>query len=190
LRRSNFPQPISPFSSPFASSASQPFSSGAYASTLPSSLMPGSSLGGPAAPDPGTAPAPHHSPSAMPTSPADTVDMQTPGMIADKSNPLPGMPSLNLDSLPDPTSPDAQSQPSQPDLPELRQPLDAGLLHQELTAKLASAQPTGSPQKTTQQPPPPPPAPLPAETPDPVNKQPQLSPVHAPLPTPFDIFNH
>ena len=116
--------------------------------------------------------------------------MQTPGMIADKSNPLPGMPSLNLDSLPDPTAPGAQDQ--QTDLPELRQPLDAGLLHHEMTVKLAPAQPTAtaSSQKNTLPTPATPPTPLPPETPSPISKQPQLSPVHAPLASPLDMFNH
>jgi hypothetical protein len=193
LGKSNFTPLISPFNSSFASSASQPYYTGAYSSALPSSLAPGSSLGATQAPAPAPAPAHRPSPTALPTSPADTVDMQTPGMIADKSNPLPGMPSLNLDSLPDPTAPDAQNQQQSQDLPELRQPLDAGLLHHEMTAKLAPAQPTQATapgQKNTLPTPATPPAPPPPETPEPISKQPQLSPVHAPLTSPLDMFNH
>ena len=180
---------VSPYNSPVASSASQPFYAGAYSAVLPTSLAPISSLGAPSA---APAPAPHHSLSELPNSPTETIDMQTPGMTADKANPLPGMPNLNLDSLPDPTSTDAQSQQQQPELPEIRQPLDAGLLHQEMSVKLAPAQPlqvTASAQKNAQPTPATPPAPPPPETPEPINKQPQLSPVHAPLPTPFDILN-
>ena len=188
----NFAPLISPFNSVFASSASQPYYSGAYSSALPSSLAPGSSLGATQAPAPAPTPAHRPEPSALPTSPADILDMQTPGMIADKSNPLPGMPSLNLDSLPDPTAPDAQNQQQPQELPELREPLDAGLLHHEMTVKLAPAQPTAtaSSQKNAQPVPVAPPAPPPPETPEPISKQPQLSPVHAPPMSPLDMFNH
>jgi hypothetical protein len=190
LGKSSFAPLISPFNSSFASTASQPYYSGAYSSALPTGLAPGSSLGASQAPAPAPAPAHRPSPTGLPTSVADTVDMQTPGMIADKNNPLPGTPSLNLDSLPDPSSPDAQNQQQQPELPGLRQPLDAGLLHQEMTAKLALAQPAVPGQKNTLPTPAPPPAPPPPETPEPISKQPQLSPVHAPLACPFDMFNH
>jgi len=184
---------VSPYNSATASSATQPFySSGAYASKLPLSLTPTESFGGlPAEPASAPAPAPHRSLSALPTSPADTIDLQTPGMIADKSNPLPGMPNLNLDSLPDPSSTSTQNQQQEAELPEVRQPLDAGLLHQEMTVKLAPTQPlqvNASAQKPQQ--PATPPAPPPQETPEPISKQPTLSPVHAPLPSPFDILNH
>jgi hypothetical protein len=188
--KSNFTPLISPFNSPFASTAIQPYYTGAYSSALPPGLAPGSSLGASEAPAP--APAPEHrpSPTALPTSPADTVDMQTPGMIADKSNPLPGTPSLNLDSLPDSNSPDSQNPQQSQELPELHQPLDAGLLHQQLNAKLTTAQANASGQKNTPTVVATPAAPPPPETPEPISKQPQLSPVHAPLTSPLDMFNH
>jgi len=186
----NFAPLISPYNSAVASSATQPFYSGAYSSPLPSSLMPSAPAGGvPESSAP--APAPHRSLSALPTSPADTVDLQTPGMIADKADPLPGMPNLNLDSLADPSVTNPQNPQQPPELPETPQPLDAGLLHQEMSIKLAPAQPlqaTASSQKTAQKAAAPP-APPPQETPEPISKQQQLSPVHAPLPSPFDIIN-
>jgi hypothetical protein len=184
----NFAPLISPYNSPVASSATQPFYSGAYSTALPSSLTPTAPVGGlPESP----APAPHRSLSALPTLPADTVDMQTPGMIADKADPLPGMPNLNLDSLADPSVTNPQNPQQAPELPESPQPLDAGLLHQEMNIKLAPAQTlqaNASSQKTAQKAAAPP-APPPPETPEPINKQQQLSPVHAPLPSPFDIIN-
>jgi len=176
---------ISPFNSSYASSASQPFGSGAYSTKLPSSLAPTGALNAPP-PAAAAAPAPHRSLSDLPASSTETIDMQTPGMIADKTNPLPGMPSLNLDSLPDPTATSAQEQA---ELPQIREPVDADLLHQEMTAKAAPAQPTGATKKQTPQPPVAPPAPPPPEEPMPISKQPQLSPVHAPVASPFDMLN-
>jgi hypothetical protein len=120
--------------------------------------------------------------------------METPGMIAEKANPLPGAPDLDLDSLPDQSGENThnQQQAGQPvQLPELPQAMDAGLLHDELTAKLNPSKVAQAGAKSQQTPQPPKPAtPPPPETPSPISQQPQLSPVHAPLPNPFDILNH
>ncbi|HEX4139427.1 MAG TPA: hypothetical protein VHY09_03710 [Candidatus Methylacidiphilales bacterium] len=176
---------ISPLSSPGAVSATQPFDAGAYAAALPPSLAPTSPLD---VPRPAvSAPAPS-SKTYTPPSPTDTIDMETPGAIADKSNPLPGTPDLNLDSLPDQTNTQNTQQADEP--AQLPEAMDAGLLHEELKEKLDPQKPT--PAKVAVQQPvqptttPTPPAP---EAPEPINKQPQLSPEHAPLPNPFDILN-
>ena len=112
-------------------------------------------------------------------------------MIADKTDPLPGTPNLDLDSLPDPNNNAQDQQP--PQLAKLPQAMDAGLLHEELSAKL---EPTKNPQAramSQQAAPTPPPTALntpPApETPMPISQQPMLSPVHPPIPNPFDILN-
>ena len=178
---------ISPFSSAAALSASQPFNASAYASPLPPSLVPGSEYGMSAQnSDPVPAPKPTVSP--LPTTPLDTVDMETPGMVADKSSPLPGTPDLNLDSLPDQNEPSQQPTDGPPQLPQLGQAADADQLHAQMNAKLSSPKMA---LKTADKPTPPPaPAqPPPPEVPMPISQQPMISPVHAPLPNPYDILN-
>jgi hypothetical protein len=179
---------ISPLSSPAALSAAQPFNVSAYAAALPPSLAPTSALDAPPQQQ-GPAPAPE----LKPPSPTDTIDMQTPGAVADKADPLPGAPDLNLDSLPDPngTNRHDQAQPGAlPELPQVGQAMDAGLLHEEMKAKLNSGKPVPANAQPQDQQPAKPTAPPPPEAPSPINQQPQLSPVHAPLPSPFDILNH
>ncbi len=174
-------------SSPISTAASQPFDTGAYAAALPKGLAPVASLDAPPASAP---PTPSRPPSPVATLPTDTIDVQTPGLIADKADPLAG-PDLNLDSLPD--SNDGNAQNSQPaELPQLPEALDENLLHAQQTAKLEGLK--GAQAKAKAQPPVQAPTaaatPPPPEAPDPISKQPQISPVHAPLPNPFDILNH
>jgi hypothetical protein len=186
---------ISPLSSPLALAATQPYDAGAYASRLPPSLAPINSMdvAGPLEqpPAPKSAPAPAPQAEPKPVSPIESIDMETPGAIADKSDPLPGAPDLSLDSLPD-QSTQAPPQPGEPPvLPELPQTPDASLLHEEITQKLAPPRATlaTAPQEK-QAPPAKPLTPPQPEAPAPISQQPQISPVHAPVPSPFDILNH
>jgi hypothetical protein len=70
--------------------------------------------------------------------------------------------------------------------------MDADRMHQQLNAKL-QVQSSIPGQSTAQSQPPNPTPPqnqqLPPETPMPISRQLQLSPVHAPLPNPYDILN-
>ena len=114
-------------------------------------------------------------------------------MIADKTDPLPGTPNLDLDSLPDPNSNNAQDQQQPPQLAKLPQAMDAALLHEELSAKLDPTKNAQAKAMSQQAAPTPAPAalntPPPPETPMPISHQPMLSPVHPPIPDPFDILN-
>ncbi len=181
---------ISPLSSPGILSASQPFNSGVFASPLPPSLVPGTTADGlPAMAAPASAPPPAPGRSG-PVSPTETVDMQTPGMVADKTGPLPGAPDLSLDSLPDPNSNDLPQRPdAQAQLPQVAQAMDSDQLHAALDTKLKSPKVALNTTEKQVEQPPKPVVPPPPETPSPISQQPQISPVHAPLPSPFDILN-
>jgi hypothetical protein len=190
---------ITPLGSSAASSATQPFFITTYSAPLPNTLVPGSSFLGTPTQSPAPAPARAKAPNAQAglVSPYDTVEMQTPGMVADKDSPISGTPDLNLGSLPDQNPDDSQANPNadQPaQLPQLPQAMTVDQLHLELNAKLkptvpaavqgqatAQAQQQNPNQTKPQQPPPP-------EEPMPISQQPVLSPVHAPLPDPYSIL--
>ena len=183
---------VSPWSSS-AASAATPYFITAYSAPLPSDLAPTVALDSPSY-DPPPAAADTSQPPAVP-SPSDTIDLQTPGMVAAKDNPIPGTPDLNLDSLPDQNQDDSPTHQPTDEPPQLAQSphvMDESALHLELNARLkvpnpvaaraAASQPQANTTPVAQ------PEPV-KEVPMPVTQQPQLSPVHAPVQNPYDILN-
>jgi hypothetical protein len=179
---------ISPLS-PLGTSATQSISMSAYSMPIPSILAPSQNGMPPANNSPAPAP-PSHS-----TSYTDVVDLQTPGMVASKNDPLadPGTPDLSLDSLPNEAQDEAKERQEAATRAELPEVMDADQLHKQETAKLAlpvatleAAKATDQKQQTT----PPKAIPVnPEDAPVPVTQQTQLNPVHPPIANPYDILN-
>jgi hypothetical protein len=180
---------ITPLSPP-ATQASQQYAIAPFSSSMQSILDAPGPFDAPPAPPPATA----QTPARTPEPAADPGDLETPGMVAAKDNTLPGAPDLGLDSLPE-QNPDNARNADQAQPAELSQAMDVDQMHLQLDAKQKVAAPAIV-TRIEQKPPAPQTvnAPLtpvnPANAPVPINQQPQLSPVHAPVGNPFDILNH
>jgi hypothetical protein len=136
-------------------------------------------------------PAPAPSPTKPDASP-DDLDIQTPGMIAAEKDPLADTSSqdLNLDMLPGETVEQAKERQDTNTTLELPLPMSADELHKQQAVKLSvagvapGAQPAASAATKIK--------PVPSDDSDapiPVNKEPQINPVRAPIANPFDILN-
>jgi len=120
----------------------------------------------------------------------DSSDMETPGMVAAKKDPLTDSNALdlNLDTLPGETAEQARAHQENDSNLELPVPMDADQLHKEQAATLsvpggkkATPTPVTAPVKTA-----------PTEDPDApltVDKALQINPVRAPIANPYDILN-
>lgn len=159
-----------------------PNTSQSFSSTLPLSMAP---------PFSGAAPTGNPAPAPRPTVSADPVDLQTPGMVAARQDPMAdvGTPDLSLDVLPGETAQQAHQRQSG-DRADLPVPMDASQLHKAQAAtnkapgfvgQVKAAPPEAQPVKAI---------PVnPEDAPTPVNEGPQISPVHAPIANPYDILN-
>jgi hypothetical protein len=122
----------------------------------------------------------------------DTSDLETPGMTAEKTDPLAGMSSadLTLDILPGESIQEARAHQDNFKA-ELSLPMDADQLHKQQTAATkpttvkaptAKTADTTAPQAQTK----------PEDDPNapmPVSQVPQINPVRAPIANPFDILH-
>lgn len=130
-------------------------------------------------------------PVAVPSAdqPQDSSDLETPGMIAAKKDPLMDISSsdLTLDVLPGETIEQARVHQNNNTKLELALPMNAEQLHNQQPAP--STVPSAPKTAKT------PPAPVNAapiedpNAPEPVSKSPQITPVRAPIANPFDILN-
>jgi hypothetical protein len=133
-------------------------------------------------------------PVAVPSAdqPQDSSDLETPGMVAAKKDPLTDMSSsdLTLDILPGESIEQARAHQGNNSKLELPLPMDAGQLHNQQAAPstVPGAPNAAKTAKTA-------PAPVNAvpiedpNAPEPVSKSPQINPVRAPIASPFDILN-
>ena len=122
----------------------------------------------------------------------DSTDIETPGMISDKNNPLadPGSSDLTLDMLPGESVEEARAHQDNNNNLELPVVMDADRLHQTQAATLHAPVPPNGAKTQTAATPPPKPAPTEdPEAPTPVSRVPQINPVRAPIASPFDILN-
>jgi hypothetical protein len=122
----------------------------------------------------------------------DSSDIETPGMVAAKANPLmnTGTSDLSLDVLPEESPEQAKAREESNNDLELPLPMDANQFHKEQTTTLSApsarnvvqtAAPASAPVK-----------PVLIEDPNaplPVSKAPQINPVRAPIANPFDILD-
>jgi len=120
----------------------------------------------------------------------DSTDIETPGMIAAKKNPLQDLSSsdLTLDILPGESIEQARAHQDNNTKLELPLPMDANQLRKEQAAALSVPSLQNTSQTTT----PTPVKPVPIndeDAPLPVSKTPPINPVRAPIANPFDILN-
>jgi len=172
---------ISNLSRPLISPLSSTPSLSAFAAPLPLTMS------SPILPEP-------TSPSATPAGQIqETADLETPGMTAEKRDPLEGMSSadLTLDILPGESVEEARAHQDNFQA-QLALPMDANQLHEQqaaITKPLTAAKPATD--KTAQ--PTPPPAPTQPEddpnAPMPITQVPQINPVRPAIPSPFDILH-
>jgi hypothetical protein len=132
--------------------------------------------------------------SAVPAAPSEDSfsDLETPGLIAAKNNPLadPDVSDLNLEVLPGESIEQARAEQENNNNLQLPLALDADQLHREQAGALN----VPSPPKIAQTPAksPEPVKTVPTQDPDapiPVSQVPQISPVRPPIANPFDILN-
>lgn len=122
----------------------------------------------------------------------DSSDIQTPGMIADKNNPLtpPDASDLTLELLPGESIEQARAHQDENNNLQLPLPMDANQLHKAETDALSVPGQTNAAQKPTAVSTPVKTVPTEdPEAPIPVNQLPQINPVRAPIANPFDILN-
>ena len=120
----------------------------------------------------------------------DSLDIETPGMVAAEKNPLTGTsaPDLTLDILPGESIEQAKAHQEANNKLELPLPMDANQLHKEQAAALSVPGAPNPAQTAT-------PAPVKAvpiddeDAPLPVSKAPQINPVRSPIANPYDILD-
>jgi len=120
----------------------------------------------------------------------DSLDIQTPGMVAAGKDPLmdSGTSDLSLDILPGESIEHARAHQDDETKLELPLPMDATQLHNAQAAALTVSGPT----KVDQKPAAAPQKAIPVDDQDaplPVSKTPPITPVRAPIANPFDILN-
>jgi hypothetical protein len=122
----------------------------------------------------------------------DSSDIETPGMVAAKKDPLMNMSSsdLTLDILPGETIAQARTHQDNNNKLELPVPMDAGQMHKQQAANASLPGAPKAAQTAANVPPPVNAAPVEdPSAPLPVSKTPQISPVRSPIASPYDILD-